>query len=215
MRRKFLGRRPLVVARVRAAPHRDLAVAVRLLREPFDDVVTVARFLDQRPELALRVAAAAHVHGQERIAVRGEVHAAIVVALRDVRRQREHARRRRLLLPRRVHGRVQFHAVAQRDLHAPLELDLRGIRRRRCIGERIACEEAAQQSRDDRFHVVALGAGSEHTVSRLRSYNGCVTGRPSEPRTSAARVSRPRATVAACVGSAARLRNSNGSVSRS
>ncbi len=55
-------------------------------------------------------------------------------------------------------------------------------------------------------HVQAgiLGAGSEHTVTdgqrfpamNLRCYSDRVTGRPSEPRTSDASVSRARATVA-------------------
>lgn len=46
-------------------------------------------------------------------------------------------------------------------------------------------------------------------------YSGRVTGRPRAPSTSDASFSRARATVAACAGSAARFRNSNGSASRS
>ncbi len=136
VRRKFLGGGPLVVARIRPAPHRDLAVAIRLLGQPFDHVVTVARFLDERPELAFGVTAAANVDSQERIAIRREVDAAVVVALRNVRRQGEDAGSRLLLLPRRVHRCVQLDAIAQRDLHAPLELHpCRIRRRRRSIGQ--------------------------------------------------------------------------------
>src|SRR5271168_2872715 len=40
-RRKLLKDCPLIKSRVRAAPHRHFSVAIRLLREPFDDVVAV------------------------------------------------------------------------------------------------------------------------------------------------------------------------------
>ena len=65
VRRDLLRGRPLIVARVRAAPHRNLAVAVGLLRQPFDDVVAVPRFLDKGMKLAFRVAAAADVNREK------------------------------------------------------------------------------------------------------------------------------------------------------
>ncbi len=123
VRRKFLGRGPLIVAGVGATPHRHLAIAVALLRQPFDDVVTIARLLQHRRELAFRIAAAAHVDCQVHVTVAGEIHAAVVVALRDVRRQREDARHRVLLSLRPVNGGIELHAVAQRNLHAPLKID--------------------------------------------------------------------------------------------
>ena len=139
VRRVVASGRPLVVARVAAAPHRYLAIAVGLARQPLDHVVAVVRFLDQRTELAFRIAPPAHVDGQERQPVRGEVHAAVVVRLADVGRQREDARCRRRAARRAVHRRVQLDAIAQRDLDAPLERDLRGV------GERLR-----RRGRDDR-----------------------------------------------------------------
>ena len=156
VRRKLLRGRPLVIARVRTAPHRDLAVAVRLRAEPFDDIVAVLRFLQERRELAFGIAAAAHVDGREHVTVRGEVHATVVVALRDVRRQREHARQRLFLIERPVQRRVELDAIAQRHLDAPLELH--GIAGwLAVVGSR--CERASQREKTSEYestHVFPL-----------------------------------------------------------
>jgi hypothetical protein len=96
--------------------------------------VTILRLLQEGPERSFRIAAAAHIDSQEWITVGREVQAAIVVALRNVGRQREHAGRRFLLLPRRIQRCVELHAVTQRYFHAPAEVDLGGIRSSRFLG---------------------------------------------------------------------------------
>src|SRR5260370_20789504 len=96
MRWQLLCRRPLIVSRVRAARHRDLAIAVGLFREPLNDVVTVFRFLNQRSEGTFRIATATHVDCQKRVTVSGERHTAIVVAIAALARQDKETRPRLL-----------------------------------------------------------------------------------------------------------------------
>jgi hypothetical protein len=67
MRRKFLHRSPLIEAGVRAAPHGHFAVTEWLLRQPFNHVMSVARFICKRLELAARIASAANVNESEHI----------------------------------------------------------------------------------------------------------------------------------------------------
>ena len=69
MRWEFFGRRPLIEARIRPAPHRHFSVTKRLLRQPFDYVVTVARLVGEWLELAGRITAAANVHQHKDITV--------------------------------------------------------------------------------------------------------------------------------------------------
>ena len=66
---KFFRCCPLIEARVRTAPHRHFAVTKWLLRQPFDDVVSVARFICERLEVPARIAAAANINEREHITV--------------------------------------------------------------------------------------------------------------------------------------------------
>ena len=87
--RLLLERHPLVEARVRSAPHRDLAVRPGLGGQPLHHVVAVPRVLEERLEAPLGVAAPAHVHDGEDIAVAGEVVRPLVVGVADVGGQLE------------------------------------------------------------------------------------------------------------------------------
>ena len=69
MHRKFLGCRPLIKPRIRPAPHCHFSVTKRLLRQPFDYVVTVARLVSEWLELAGGIAATANVHQHKDITV--------------------------------------------------------------------------------------------------------------------------------------------------
>ena len=129
VRRELLGGCPLVVAGVGAAPHRNFAVAIGLPRKPLDHVVPVVGFLEEGFKLSFGVAAPANIHCEERQPMGGEVDAAVVIALSDVRSKREDARCRAVLGPRRVHRGIQAHSVAHRDLYAPPETDPRSIGR--------------------------------------------------------------------------------------
>src|SRR5215469_11915730 len=95
MRRKLLGRSPLIEARIRPAPHGNLAVTKRLLRQPLNDVVSIAWFICERFELAARIASAANIDECEHVTVRREVGAARMVRVGDVRRQCKDYRRLR------------------------------------------------------------------------------------------------------------------------
>ncbi len=115
----MLRGRPLAEAVVRAAEHRHLAVAVRLRRQPLDDVVAVAPVVLARAEHALGVAAPARVDQQRRVAVGREVRRPRVVAVRVVRRLHEHHRPRRVG-ERPIQRRAERDPVAHRDAHAEL-----------------------------------------------------------------------------------------------
>src|SRR5207244_8929042 len=67
MRRKFLCRRPLIEPGVGTAPHRDFAVAKRLLREPFDDVVPIAWFIGKRLRLSGGIPATTNIDQRKNI----------------------------------------------------------------------------------------------------------------------------------------------------
>src|SRR5262249_42374356 len=67
MRRGRVRRRPLIEARIRTAPHGDFAVTEWLLRQPFNHVVSVARFICKGLELAAGIAAATNIHEREHI----------------------------------------------------------------------------------------------------------------------------------------------------
>src|SRR5438309_2200203 len=84
MRGKFLGRRPLIEARIRPAPHRHFSVAERLLGKPFDDVVSIARLLRKGFEFTGRVTAAANIDKRKYVAVRREICSVRMVSIRDV-----------------------------------------------------------------------------------------------------------------------------------
>ncbi len=131
MGRELLGRGPLIIARVGTTPHRDFAVAIRLPRQPLHDVVAVVGLLEERFELPLGIAPAAHIDAEKWITVRRKIHTPVVIALRDVGSERENARRGRLLVSRRVDVGAQADTVAQRYLHIPVELDVRRVRNRR------------------------------------------------------------------------------------
>src|SRR5437773_11213380 len=81
MRRKFLRGGPLIEPRVRPAPHRHLAVAKRLLRQPFDNVVSVARLIGKWFELAAGISTAAYIDERENVTMRCEVGATGVVGV--------------------------------------------------------------------------------------------------------------------------------------
>src|ERR1051325_4606118 len=69
MWRKFLYRCPLIEARVRTAPHGYFAITEWLLRQPFNHVVSIARFICERLELPAGIAAAANIDQREHITV--------------------------------------------------------------------------------------------------------------------------------------------------
>ena len=87
MHRKFLGRRPLIKPRIRPAPHCHFSVTKRLLRQPFDYVVTIAWFIGKRLKLSGGIPATTNIDQRKDIAMRREVCPARVVRVRDVRRQ--------------------------------------------------------------------------------------------------------------------------------
>ena len=133
MRREFLGRCPLIEAGVGTAPHRDLAVAERLLRQPLDDVVTIARLLRERFEFAGGISATAHIDQRKGVTVRREVCGARVIAVRDVGRECENDRRLRRRAVRRfrqIKRGVELDLVAHRNLYAPAQIVIGRGRRR-------------------------------------------------------------------------------------
>src|SRR6266446_7506964 len=85
MRRKFLRGRPLIESSVGAAPHGNLAVTKRLLREPLDHVVSIAWLLRKRLELAAGIAAPANIDQRKRVTVRREIGGAGVIRVGDIR----------------------------------------------------------------------------------------------------------------------------------
>jgi len=86
------GGHPLVVTAIGAAIHRDVAVAERLRRQPLNDVVPIAAFVFVRNELALGVAASAHVHGKKGQPMGGEISPTGVEVLGGIGRQCHHRR---------------------------------------------------------------------------------------------------------------------------
>ena len=89
MRWKFFRGRPLIESGIRAAPHRDFPIAKRLLGQPFDHVVAVARLLCERLELAGGISAPANIDQRKDIAVRREISSTRVIGVGDVRREGE------------------------------------------------------------------------------------------------------------------------------
>jgi len=83
----------LIEPSVRTAPHRHFAVAKRLLRQPLHDIMSVARLIRERLELAAGIAATANIDKCKRVTVRGEVSRTRVIAVGDVRREGENDRR--------------------------------------------------------------------------------------------------------------------------
>ena len=84
VRRKLFCRCPLIESSIGTAPHRDFSVTERLLREPFDDVVTIARFIGKRLKVAAGISATANIDEREHVAVRREVSSARMIAVGDV-----------------------------------------------------------------------------------------------------------------------------------
>src|SRR5438309_9100095 len=84
VRRKFLRGRPLIEPSVRTAPHRHFAVAKRLLRQPLDDIMSVARLICERLELAAGIAATANIDKCKHVPVRREVCSAGVIGVGNV-----------------------------------------------------------------------------------------------------------------------------------
>src|SRR5581483_179536 len=89
VRWEFFRRCPLIKPRVRTAPHRNFAVAIRLFCEPLDQVVSIPWIIYKRLEFAGGISATTNVDKQECIAMQCEVRSTRVVTIRDVRRQRE------------------------------------------------------------------------------------------------------------------------------
>src|SRR5262245_9508522 len=81
MWRKFFRRGPLIKSRVRAAPHGDLAIAKRLLRQPLDNIMPVTWLVCERLEFAAGISASAHIHKCERVAMRREIRGAGVIGI--------------------------------------------------------------------------------------------------------------------------------------
>ncbi len=92
MRRQLFRGRPLIETGIRTAPHRDFPVAKRLLRQPFDHVVTVARLVGKRLKLTPGIAAATNIDKRKYVTVRREISRARVIRVRDVGREGEHNR---------------------------------------------------------------------------------------------------------------------------
>src|SRR6478672_4278249 len=69
---KFFRCCPLIEPRVRTAPHRHFTVTEWLLRQPLNHVVSIARFICERLELAAGIAAAANIDEHEHITARRE-----------------------------------------------------------------------------------------------------------------------------------------------
>src|SRR5438552_18281121 len=93
--RKFFRGRPLIESRVGTAPHRDLAVAVRLFCEPLDNVVPIPWIIYKRLKFAAGISTTANIDQRKCIAIRCEVSSAWVVTVRDVGRECEDHRRLR------------------------------------------------------------------------------------------------------------------------
>ena len=98
----FAQGHPLIEAGVRSAPHGDFAVGPELAGEPFDYVMAVLRFLEERVELSFGVAAAAGIDDGEDVSVLSEVVGTGVVAVADVGSQLEDHGQRIFLLVRPV-----------------------------------------------------------------------------------------------------------------
>ena len=148
MRREVLKRRPLVVAGVGAAPHRNLAVAPRLFGQPLDYVVAVPALVLEGQEHSFRITPAPDVYQREDVSVLREVAGARVVGVAVVRREREDHGQRFVLGRRLEYGGVQPHAVAQGNLHRPQEVDRRGGVRAGRSG-RSGGQRGAQSDRQD------------------------------------------------------------------
>src|SRR5438552_2894989 len=93
MRWKFFCGRPLIEASVGSAPHCHLTVAERLLCQPLDDIVSIARLLRERLKLAAGIPASADVDKCKHVTVRCEIGGTRVIAIGDVGRERENDRR--------------------------------------------------------------------------------------------------------------------------
>src|SRR2546430_968078 len=89
MRRKFFGGRPLIESGIGTAPHRDLAIAEWLLRQPLDRVMAILGLLPERLEFAAGISAAPNIDQRKDITVRREISRARMIGIRDVRRERE------------------------------------------------------------------------------------------------------------------------------
>src|SRR4029077_432 len=144
MRRKFLQHTPLIEPRIRPAPHRYLAIAIALLRQPFRHVESIASFIHEWLELSSGISAPPHIHQRVHISMPGKVHRAIGIAVADIRGERENHRQRFLLSVRLVHCRVQVHSISHGNLHPPLHVNIVRTRRRRVLRPRV--------SRRDRKH---------------------------------------------------------------
>src|SRR5688572_582632 len=75
---------PLRISKIRQAPHGHTTITERLLRQPLDRVVTIARFVE-RMEGAVGVAPSTHIDDEKHEAVLREVHALLVIVLGNVR----------------------------------------------------------------------------------------------------------------------------------
>src|SRR3954470_10255024 len=79
--RKFFQRGPLIESGVGASPHGDFAVAPRLLREPFDDIVAIARVIGEGLECPPGITAPAHIHQRVNVAMLREIDRAIRITV--------------------------------------------------------------------------------------------------------------------------------------
>ena len=93
VRREFFRRCPLIESCIGAAPHRNLAVAVRLLCKPLDQVVSIPWIIYKRLEFAAGISATANIDEGECIAMRCEVSPAGVVAIGNIGSESEDDRR--------------------------------------------------------------------------------------------------------------------------
>src|SRR5271169_355929 len=122
MRRKLFEDRPLIKSCIRAAPHGHFPIAIRLLREPLDDVIAVFSFIHERLEGSAGIAAAANVHECVNIAMLRKIHRAVRVAVADVRSKGENDGQWVLLRVRLKYRRVERYAVAHLYFHCPAQV---------------------------------------------------------------------------------------------
>ena len=121
MGREFFKDRPLVKTGVGTSPHRDFAVAPGLPGQPFDDIMAVPAFIDERLKDALGISSTADIDAQKNIAVPGKIHPPLMVGVCDIRRKGKDDRQRLLDIVWLIERPVEFGSVANRDFDSPLD----------------------------------------------------------------------------------------------
>ena len=168
MRRELFEDCPLIKSRIRAAPHGHFPIAIRLLREPFDDVIAILSFIHERLEGPAGIAAAAHVHQCVNVSMLRKIHRPIRVAVTDVRRESENDGERVLLGVRLKNRGVERYAIAHGYLHCPAQV---GDRSNRCsrLARHALIRSGAQTQRRKQNHSMHNLNSSHPTLPRRSS----------------------------------------------